>query len=146
MTDWITHRLPTELDACLMGQVLVQQYKNGLPIKAGSLCHYSQVLPDQPWWSKRAAAVDRMFRRVGGEEAAAAEPAPKPEYSDPMEQARLEHLRAQTLLLQAQAYALSKGEPHAPSIDLASMSNDHLYFLQQAATTELNERTWRRGL
>jgi hypothetical protein len=146
MTDWITHRLPTELDACSQGLVLIQQYKDGLPRNVGTLRDCSRVVPGQPWWSQRAKSVDQMFCRVGGGEAAEAQPAPKPDYSDPMEQARLEHLRAQTLLLQAQAYALSKGEPHAPSIDLASMSNDDLHLLQQAATTEFNERLWRSGL
>ena len=64
----------------------------------------------------------------------------KPEYSDPMEQARLEHLRAKTLLLQAQALAFTRSEPGTPRIDLASMSKNALLRLKGEIGWELSGR------
>ncbi len=64
----------------------------------------------------------------------------QPHYSDPMEQARLEHLRAKALLLQAQALAFTRIEPGTPRIDLASMPYKPLLRLLNDVVVELSAR------
>jgi hypothetical protein len=64
----------------------------------------------------------------------------QPHYSDPMEQARLDHLRAKARLLQAQALAFTRSEPGTPRIDLASMPYKALLRLQADIVAELIAR------
>jgi hypothetical protein len=137
MTKWITHRLPTGADTDSDGEVEVPRYEDSTPGADSCFQHYSLIVPGQPWWPSDPEAAGRAEAE---QYSAEAKPAPKPKYSEAMEQARLEHLRAKALLLQAQALAFTRIEPGTPRIDLASMPYKPLLRLLNDVVVELSAR------
>lgn len=114
---WITDRLPSEADADVDGDVLVED------VAVSGAMHFPwfEVVLGQGWWSPLAAdaasAVSVSFDNV-------------------YLQAKLDHLRVQTKLLKLQL----RREQGKPCIDLASMSDDDLLELQQACVAEARRR------
>ena len=83
MPEWITDRLPTEADADQIGRVVI-----GKNLSDYTFLHFSFVGPGQPWYSCRFIPFE-------------------PTNKDLFEQAQINHLRAKTDLIRAQARAIT---------------------------------------
>jgi hypothetical protein len=111
MSGWITDRLPTKADADVDGDA----------------------------WTDLLDADELCFPLSADDKTTAADQ-PEPTFEDPYAQAKLEHLRAKTALLQAQAMAFTRSEPGTPRINLASMPYAALLKLQGDIAVELSAR------
>jgi hypothetical protein len=125
MDEWITDRLPTANDADEDGDVEIPCHCKcetpGLESRLTNWIHFSQVPPNQAWWSKKAALKAATLEISEAEQEASANPAPAPEHADPVEQAQLDRYRAKTALIearttlvlaQAKAIAFPSESPH----------------------------------
>jgi hypothetical protein len=66
MNSWITVRVPTADDANPEGLVRIPRHYHELPLAScGHWQDYRLVVPGQPWWSRRAAAVAQEDRPDG---------------------------------------------------------------------------------
>jgi hypothetical protein len=113
--SWITHRPPTEADADVDGDVIVDS--DTFPKTWITHINWQNVHNNQRWWSPLAADAANL--------------------TDEYAQAKLELLRAKLRLVNAQ-YRRDVGLQ--PSIDLESMSDEAFYELQRKINDEADKR------